>query len=106
MGECHSSRGSRVDIDRVARALETLEPLNFECRLWHRSGDYRWTHVRAVPQLNVDRRVKRWIGMNSDISERKHAQLELKATPCPTISGICDCHGDADLLSKDAERSR
>ncbi len=61
------------------QAIATLEPFNFEYRLWHRSGDYRWTHVRAVPQLSVDRRVKCWIGMNSDISERKHAQLELEA---------------------------
>ncbi|HQX48909.1 MAG TPA: PAS domain S-box protein [Planctomycetaceae bacterium] len=61
------------------QAVETLEPLNFEYRLWHRSGGYRWTHVRAVPQLSVDRHVKCWIGMNSDISERKHAHLELEA---------------------------
>ncbi len=61
------------------RAVETLEPFSIEYRLWHHSGDYRWTHVRAVPQLSVDRRVKCWIGMNSDISERKHAQLELEA---------------------------
>ena len=66
-------------IDAWQLAVETLQPLNFEYRLWHRSGDYRWTHVRAVPQFSADRRVKCWIGMNSDISEQKFAQLELEA---------------------------
>ncbi len=52
-------------------------PLTHEYRLWHHSGVYRWTQVRAVPQRLPDNSIRRWVGMNIDITERKRWESEL-----------------------------
>ncbi|QEG36947.1 PAS domain S-box protein [Bythopirellula goksoeyrii] len=56
---------------------ESLEPWNYEYRVRHVSGEWRWTAVRGVPQLRPDGSVLRWVGMNTDITEQKQLQLSL-----------------------------
>lgn len=58
--------------------VATKQPLSMEYRIWHESsGEYRWAHVRALPQCDASGTVKRWVGMCTDITERKHYELDL-----------------------------
>ncbi len=65
-------------LQRWDAAVQSGEPLNHEYRLWHRTGVWRWTQVRAVAQRNVDGSIYRWVGMNTDITERKRWEIELR----------------------------
>jgi PAS domain S-box-containing protein len=48
-----------------------------EGRLWHApSGEYRYIIARAIPLLNADGSVREWIGMDTDIHDRKQAEAE------------------------------
>ncbi|WP_299467694.1 PAS domain S-box protein [uncultured Gimesia sp.] len=53
------------------------ETFSVEYRLWHHSGEWRWVHVRAVPQRSHDGSILRWVGMNTDITKRKQAEQEI-----------------------------
>ncbi|QDT02068.1 Autoinducer 2 sensor kinase/phosphatase LuxQ [Rubripirellula lacrimiformis] len=57
--------------------VEQGKTLSVEYRLRHRSGRYRWMHVHAVAQRFADGTIRRWIGMNTDIDDRKQAEAEL-----------------------------
>ncbi|MBC7736160.1 MAG: PAS domain S-box protein [Candidatus Saccharibacteria bacterium] len=50
----------------------TIHKNQFRIRL--ENGDYRWFSIRAVPILNDDGSVREWMGANTDIHERKHAE--------------------------------
>jgi two-component system CheB/CheR fusion protein len=64
-----------VDMWRRAVALGT--PIDSEYRVRHVSGEYRWTSVRAVPLWDDDGRVRGWVGMNCDITERKQTEEQI-----------------------------
>ncbi len=59
------------------RVLKSGSTFSVEYRLRHHSGGYRWTQVRAVAQRNPDGEIRRWIGMNADIDDRKRAEERL-----------------------------
>jgi PAS domain S-box-containing protein len=63
----------RARMDGVWReALATRTAFESEFRLWHASREWRWVTVRAVPiQPTADSHVA-WVGMNQDITDRKH----------------------------------
>ncbi|QDT78510.1 Sensory/regulatory protein RpfC [Gimesia maris] len=60
-------------------AFESVTPLDCEYRLCNREGEWCWTSVRAVPQINSEGTVLRWVGMNLDITRQKHLQQEVEA---------------------------
>ncbi len=63
-------------------SLAKQRPLNAEFRLSHASGGWRWTHARAVPLHDDAGKLRGWVGMNSDVTERKAteaAQREAEA---------------------------
>jgi PAS domain S-box-containing protein len=51
-------------------------PLEGQYRLRRHDGQWRWTSVRAVPLLSADGSARGWVGMNTDITERKHAEAD------------------------------
>jgi PAS domain S-box-containing protein len=55
-------------------SLNTLEPLEVECRICSASGDYRWMLGRALASRDEHGAVVQWIGTYTDIHERKLAQ--------------------------------
>lgn len=66
-------------LERWARSLETGEPYEVEFRLWSAAHqDYRWHLGRATAQRDADGRIIRWFGTNTDIEERKQAEVELR----------------------------
>jgi PAS domain S-box-containing protein len=57
----------------------TGEPYEVECRLRHRTGEYRWVLSRALPVRDETGAVFRWMGTCTDIHDQKVFQEELKA---------------------------
>ena len=59
-------------------ALERRGHLNVEFRLRSRGGGWRWTNVRASPVFGPDGRIRKWVGVNVDISARKASEQALQ----------------------------
>lgn len=60
------------------QAIAKKEAVEGKFRIFHaRSGVWHWTAIRAVPLLHPDGTVRGWVGMNTDIDERKKAQEAL-----------------------------
>jgi PAS domain S-box-containing protein len=57
-------------------ALDKKLAYHQEFRLRRQDSSYRYMLVRAVPILNVDGAVREWVGIHTDITERKNAELE------------------------------
>lgn len=62
-----------------SRARARREELEIECRLRTRSGAYRYVAIRSVPVIELDGDVIEWVGMVSDVHNRRHAQAMLAA---------------------------
>jgi PAS domain S-box-containing protein len=59
-------------------AVAARRNLDAEFRIRHASGGWRWTNVRAVPLSGPDGAIRRWAGMNIDITDRKGAEDALR----------------------------
>lgn len=59
-----------------ARSRETL--YDTEARLRRHDGTYRWFLIRAEPQRDEAGKIFGWLGSNSDIHDRKHAEEALQ----------------------------
>lgn len=59
---------------RTALAQQTL--YEFEHRLRRYDGEYRYMSVRAVPVFEKDGSLREWVGVHTDISERKQVEAE------------------------------
>jgi PAS domain S-box-containing protein len=57
-------------------AFETRSLYEVEHRLRRHDGQYRYMSVRAVPLLEADNSVREWIGVHTDIHDRKLAEAE------------------------------
>ena len=55
-------------------AVAAHHPINAEFRLQTPHGGWRWTNVRAVPLLDEEGQVYKWLGVNIDIDARKQAE--------------------------------
>lgn len=73
----HPDDRQRVEAEWRSAVLRQ-RPLETEYRLWHWEGEYRWTAVRAVPVMNDDGSIGEWVGMHTDISERKRGEKALR----------------------------
>lgn len=66
------------DRDRVRlawdEALRNHSVYSAEYQLRHVSGAWRWTAAKATPLLTEKGEVREWVGMNTDITERKEAE--------------------------------
>jgi PAS domain S-box-containing protein len=58
-------------------ALAAGEPREIEGRLRRFDGEYRWFLFRAKPLRDGTGRVTKWFGTNTDIDDRKRAELAL-----------------------------
>ena len=56
------------------QAVQNQQPVQAEYQLQHAQGGWRWTSVRATPVFEPDGSVRKWIGLNVDISDRKRAE--------------------------------
>jgi PAS domain S-box-containing protein len=71
----HPNDHKRIQVQwEDATARKT--PLEAQYRLRRHDGQWRWTSVRAVPLLSADGSARGWVGMNTDITERKQAEAD------------------------------
>lgn len=59
-------------------AIASGAPLDSEFRLRDSEGHWRWTNVRATPLRYRDGSIRKWVGMNVDITTRKEAENALR----------------------------
>ncbi|RKG65870.1 PAS domain S-box protein, partial [Corallococcus exercitus] len=57
-------------------ALERGERFQAEHRVRYRDGQYRWHLVRALPVLDAEGRVVKWVGTSMDVHELRQAQAQ------------------------------
>jgi PAS domain S-box-containing protein len=59
-------------------SVENAKVFDAVFRLREQDGAYRWTNVRAAPLRNPDGSIKKWVGLNVDIHDRKAAEESLR----------------------------
>ena len=59
-------------------AVASGQPVNAEFRLWRATGECRWTNVRAAPIRDDEGKIRKWVGMNIDITDRKRAEQRVR----------------------------
>src|SRR5580692_1510516 len=64
-------------VDYWRSVLASGEPGEIEGRLRQFDGMYRWFLFRATPSLDSNARIVKWFGTNTDIEDRKRAELLL-----------------------------
>jgi two-component system sensor kinase FixL len=60
---------------RFTHAIATGTPLNVECRLRMKDGNYRRFRVRATPLRDDDGEILRWYGVTEDIHDYREADF-------------------------------
>jgi PAS domain S-box-containing protein len=71
----------RAAVQRLwCEAVRERRSLNTEYRLRRAGGGWRWTNDHAAPLLAPDGTVRKWVGMNIDITARKEAEEALRAS--------------------------
>jgi two-component system, NtrC family, sensor kinase len=64
-------------IRKLQRCLNTGEPWEDTFPLRGKDGNYRWFLSRALPIRDVNGKIVRWFGTNTDITDRKQAEEAL-----------------------------
>lgn len=99
--ECiHPDERVRID-ERWRQAVTNREPLSIEYRLRHTSGQWRWTIANTVPLKDTNGNITGWVGMNTDITQRKNAEMERDRANA-LLTAILDSSPDA-IAAKDRE---
>lgn len=60
-------------------ALENQSLYEVEHRLRRRDGVYRYMQVRAIPVIGENGKILEWLGVHSDVTESKQAEIALAA---------------------------
>ena len=70
------------DQPKLAGAVEqhrnSIQPINYEYRIRHKDGNYRYWSDHALPLLDENRKPYKWIGVCTDITTQKRQQHELE----------------------------
>jgi PAS domain S-box-containing protein len=73
----HIHPEDRERCKRIAdEAVEFNRPFELECRTTREDGTTRWLHARGSPRCDAAGKVERILGIVTDITQRKHAELE------------------------------
>lgn len=84
-------------LQRWSAALQFGQLYEMEFRVLHHSGEYRWCVARALPAFDEQGGIVKWYGINTDITERKHAEnwLRLYAEMVNNMAeGLCLIRAD------------
>ena len=74
------------------RIMASGAPGEAEARLRRHDGEYRWFLFRTSPLRDADGAIVKWYGVNTDIEDRKRAEVELRRA--------YDSFADAQRLSR------
>ena len=72
----HPDDQQRV-LDAIRTAVRSRTLFELEHRVLRVDGSFGWTHSRAVPLFDARGAVVEWLGMASDVTARKNAELQL-----------------------------
>ena len=67
-------------IDAWNEAVAGKKPFEFEHRILRADGQWRLCSIRAVPVLNDRGEISEWVGVHTDITERKEAEAALRVS--------------------------
>nr|WP_309759049.1 PAS domain S-box protein [Flavobacterium sp.] len=67
-------------LDAWNEAVRDRKNFVFEHRVKYKNGNWGHFSVNAIPLLNSDESIREWVGVHTDISERKLAEDKLKAS--------------------------
>ncbi len=56
------------------RAVANKSLFEFEHRVRRRDGEWRFCSIHALPLLGADGKIREWVGVHTDITERKRAE--------------------------------
>jgi PAS domain S-box-containing protein len=78
--------------DAWTRAVRARTNFKADYRLRRRDGEYRHVTVSAIPLLDGDGGVREWVGMHTDVTERRRAEAwqELFADAGATLASSMD----------------
>jgi len=65
-------------LDAWNEAVRDRKNFVFEHRVKYKNGNWGHFSVNAIPLLNADESIREWVGVHTDISERKLAEDKLK----------------------------
>jgi PAS domain S-box-containing protein len=68
---------AQPSIDAWREAVADRKPFVFEHRVRRHDGEWRQFSIRAIPALDPDGSIREWVGVHTDITERKAAQEAL-----------------------------
>lgn len=102
-------------VERIQRAWDTGEEWEDTFPLRGRDGEYRWFLSRAVPIRDDQGTIVRWFGTNTDITESKRVEAELRASrerlrhiadSVPQLVWIAREDGTVEYYNSQAKRYR
>jgi PAS domain S-box-containing protein len=97
----HPDHSERV-VNFVKEAWKKSEPFELTFPLRGRDGNFQWFLTRAVPIVDAEGKITRWIGTNTNINEQKLAQQKIEqseaalnelANAMPQLVWIADATG-------------
>ncbi|WP_446692524.1 PAS domain-containing protein [Rhizobium populisoli] len=83
---------------RWQQALASGEPYEAEFRLRQADDNYRWHIARAVPILDDDGALVRWIGTNTDIEDQRVTRAKLEALNQTLEERVAERTADRDRM--------
>ncbi|AKD54200.1 sensor histidine kinase [Spirosoma radiotolerans] len=72
----------------IEQAIETKSIFELEHRIILADGTIGWTLSRAIPLLNTQSKIVEWVGVASDITQRKQAEESLNRLQKRTIIAV------------------
>ncbi|CAG9245034.1 PAS domain S-box protein [Paraburkholderia unamae] len=113
LGEGWANAVHPADRDQALRqwkeAVAAQRVVNTEFRLRVATGGWRWTNVRAAPIWDPDGTIRKWVGMNIDVDDRRCAQEALResearfralADASPALIWQIDTQGNTVYLNR------
>ncbi len=85
------------------QAVETVTPFRTEFRIRRHDGVYRWFFTSALPALDERGAVLRWVGSNTDIEQRRHAEAELQALNASLEGRIAERTVELEAAKRDLQ---
>ncbi|MEO8279708.1 MAG: PAS domain S-box protein [Ideonella sp.] len=91
-------------------ALGSGRDYEVEFRLRRHDGEYRWHLARAIPLRDAAGSITRWVGTNTDINERKRAEVESTRgleriwALSQELMLVCDLNGIVSAINPSATR--
>ena len=76
--------------ENMAAALRAGSRFQAECRIRNASGEYRWFQTAAIPLRDSDGAIAKWLGVSSDIHDRKLAEAALRGSES-SLRQLADC---------------